>query len=258
MKQNRMAEIQKILTDEKQVNNLELCQRLNISLATLRRYLDRLEQEGLIRRVYGGAVLAGTSEGEEISPLRWDIRRCKNAGEKRSLAAAVIDLIPKHCTVFIDTSTSAFEVAKLLATRGNNTVLTNSLRAAAVLSTNETLQVYCLGGYINPGRFSISGIMAAECLALAPDIDICILSPDGFSPSGGLREHSMESAILKRAVIQRSSTVIALLDHSKFSTEAGVLLCPTQQVNTIVTSRKAPLQDLQRLQEMQIRTITVS
>ena len=45
MKQNRMAEIQKILTDEKQINNLELCQRLNISLATLRRYLDRLEQE---------------------------------------------------------------------------------------------------------------------------------------------------------------------------------------------------------------------
>jgi len=68
----------------------------------------------------------------------------------------------------------------------------------------------------------------------------------------------MESAILKRAVIQRSSTVIALLDHSKFSTEAGVLLCPTQQISTIVTSRKAPPQDLQRLQEMQIHTITVS
>ena len=59
MKQNRMAEIRQILTEEKQINNLDVCSRLNISLATLRRDLDRLEQEGLIRRVYGGAVLCG-------------------------------------------------------------------------------------------------------------------------------------------------------------------------------------------------------
>ena len=260
MKQNRMAEIRQILTEENQINNLDICSRLNISLATLRRYLDQLEQEGLIRRIYGGAVLCGASGQDmaENTPLRWDIRQSRNTAEKQALARAAVERIPENCTVFIDTSTSAFEVAKLLAGRENITVLTNSLRSAGVLSTNEKIQVYCLGGYIHPGRFSISGMMAAECLALAPDIDICILSADGFSPSGGLRDFSMESALMKRAVIKRSKAVIALLDHSKFSVKADVLLCPTQQIDTIVTSRKTPPQDIQCLQEMQIHTITVS
>ena len=59
MKQDRLTQIKHLLMQNKRVNNNDLTEMFSVSLATIRRDLDRLEEEGIVRRVYGGAVFQG-------------------------------------------------------------------------------------------------------------------------------------------------------------------------------------------------------
>ena len=51
---------------KRQISNKELCETFSISIETVRRDLSLLEQEGVIRRVYGGAVLADDNIMPEV------------------------------------------------------------------------------------------------------------------------------------------------------------------------------------------------
>ena len=121
--------MKKLFLSKKQLLNKELCDTFGVSIETVRRDLNILEQEGFIQKVYGGARLVeNTSIPATIED--WDTRLKKNELFKKSIAERVATLIPDGCTVFLDTGTSVFEVLPLLQEKKNLTVLTNSLRIA--------------------------------------------------------------------------------------------------------------------------------
>lgn len=257
MKQDRLTQIKHLLMQNKRVNNNELADMFAVSLATIRRDLDRLEEEGTIRRIYGGAELIdGTSQKRALEevPL-WTSRADSSQSEKRAIARKVAEKIPEACTVFIDNGTTVYEVAKLLVHRKDLTILTNSLRTAVLLGSYPDLQAYCIGGIIKYDMLGTAGIIASEALNFFPSIDVCILSSDGFMPSWGLRECSMETAMLKKAIVDRSKIVIAALDHTKFHANASAPVCQTKQLSSIVTDPAAPAEDLQLLRESGVEVI---
>jgi len=246
MKQDRLSEIRRLLLQNKRITCEELCNHYQISPATVRRDLDILEREGTIRRFYGGAELIDRNEAPLISEIvpTWQARTSMNMAEKQAIAREISAMIPDACTVYLDSGTTVYEVACLLAQRSSLTIITNSLRTAALLGMNEQLQVYCVGGIIKADMLTTAGVLANEGLDFFPSIDICVLSADGFMESWGIRDWSMEGALLKKAAIDRSKQVIVAIDHTKFDIAATSPICPTKKLDAIVTDERIKPQTL--------------
>src|SRR5512140_2141961 len=108
----------------------DLCRRLKVSPATVRRDLDQLERGGAIRRVHGGAVSVESRLDEPVFADKTSLA----AREKRRIAEAALKFIAPGDTVYLDGGSTVLELARLLRDRSNLTVVTNSLHAAQELS----------------------------------------------------------------------------------------------------------------------------
>ena len=257
MKQQRVMLLRQILMQEKKVDCMDLCSRFDVSMATIRRDLELLEKEGTIRRFYGGAELIESQSEPHLTEIvpEWDIREIANAPEKCAIAREVVRLITDGSTVFLDGGTTVYEVAKLLAGRNRLTVVTCSLRNASLLGMYPNIETYCLGGNIKTNMLIATGLLSTECLSFFPSIDYYVLSADGVTPYGGVREWSTEVAMLKKSIISRSKTTIAAFDHSKFGQSASSSVCQLKDIDYLVTGRELDANIQSQLRERDIRLI---
>ena len=257
MKNDRTAQIRQILFRDGKVSCNDLVKMFGVTPATIRRDLSELEEEGQIKRTHGGAELLRRrdQEAKEINVVPpWSARSVSCIGEKKAIAREIASIIPDNSTVFIDNGTTVFEVVKLLVNHNNLTVISNSLRASEYLGMYPNIQLYFLGGKIAYSMLASSGIMSRDCLSYFTSIDYCVVSADAFSVENGLREHFMETAILKKTVIEKSSVVIAALDHSKFgkTASAPICNCSVQDIDILVTDSEVAEEDIRALRKKNI------
>ena len=257
MKSDRLQEMKKLFLERKKITNTALCQIFDVSIETVRRDINILENEGFIRKIYGGACLAEEQDG--ILPLeKWDTRLDKNENCKRLISAAAAQQIPDGATVFLDTGTTVFEIAPFLRGKKNLTILTNSLRLATELGMWEDMTVYCIGGLIKADTLSASGFFAAELLSYFYKIDYAVISCDGFIPENGTTEYSIELSMLKKLVLDKAGRIIALVDHGKFGISGSCLCCPTQRIDLLVTDEQLPTGMLRKLKDLPCEVIIAS
>ena len=257
MKQERIMLLRQVLMQEKKVDCMDLCSRFDVSMATIRRDLEQLEKEGTIRRFYGGAELIESRSEPHLTEIvpEWNIREVSNVPEKCAIAREISRLIPDGSTVFLDGGTTVYELVKLLAGRSRLTVVTCSLRNASLLGMYPNIETYCLGGNIKTNMLIATGLLSTECLSFFPSIDYYVLSADGVTPYGGVREWSTEVAMLKKSIISRSKTIIAAIDHSKFGLSASSSLCQLKDIDYLVTGRELEQSTLAQLQERGVNVI---
>ena len=216
MKYDRHWQMKQEFLKKRQISNKELCETFSISIETVRRDLSLLEQEGVIRRVYGGAVLADDNIMPEVMQA-WDTRVIHNLPQKQAMAQAILQYIPDNSTIAIDSGTSALEIAKLLGSKKNLSILTNSIRTAAELSANTDHMVYMIGGAIKRDELISTGFLASDFLSYFSHIDLALISADGFIVSEGISDYSVEMGTLKTSMIDKADKVFACIDSSKFS-----------------------------------------
>ena len=257
MKNTRIAEMKKLFLSKKQLLNKDLCDTFGVSIETVRRDLNILEQENFIQKVYGGARLVeNPSIPDNIEA--WDTRFKNNELFKKSIAERVAELIPDGCTVFLDTGTSVFEVLPLLHEKKNLTVLTNSLRVATELALCDSFSVYNIGGLVKRETLTSVGLFAKEFLASFYRIDFAVLSCDGFVPERGTTEYSREIAEFKQLIFDKTAHIIAVADHTKFGIAGSCFCCPTEKIGTLVTDSLAGEPAVSYLTERGVRVVQTS
>lgn len=254
MKYDRIWQIKKMLLENKKVSNAELCKVFDISIETVRRDLNVLEREGIIKKVYGGAILLDNNSTPNAMQ-DWNVRFVENAPAKAAMAKEVVRLLPDNCTIGMDSGTSVWEVARLLSQRKNLTILTNSLHTAVELGSNTTHLVYCIGGAIKNSELITTGLLAMDYLDYFSRINIAVVSADGFNVDEGLTDYSVEMGTLKKLMIEKASRVIAVVDHSKFNTEALYLTCATDGIDVLVTDSETPKELVTKLKSRGIEVI---
>ena len=246
MKYNRNNQIKKILLQRQKVTNTELCEMFNVSIETIRRDLNQLEREGIITKVYGGAVLAQKDQAQELVNS-WTVRVDENRAAKHAIARTTSEMIPDDCTVFLDSGTSTLEIARFLKEKQNITVVTSSLYTAAELASSENLTVYCIGGLVNTKTLATAGFLALEFISFFSHFDFAVISSDGFVPDEGATDHVMETAILKKNILEKADKIILALDHTKFNQRAKCITCQTDRINTLVTDYGVSQEILEQL-----------
>lgn len=231
--QERYSIIMEMLELNKIVKVPELCEKFNVSIETVRRDLEFLEQEGKLKRVYGGAVLQSKS-GAEPS---YNTRSTKNAKEKIMIGKKTAELISDGETLMIDLGTTTLEVARHLKNKKNLTIITNCLTIAQELVNVPTFRVILPGGILRPNELALSGFISEQFMKEF-NVDKTIIGVGGITKDTGITDYHLEETRVRKIMIENGKQIIAVADHSKFGIKALVKVCSIQDVDTIVTNDK--------------------
>jgi DeoR/GlpR family transcriptional regulator of sugar metabolism len=197
------------------VNALSIA--LDVSVATIRRDLAVLADEGVIARTYGGATLFQRAEST------FDFRKQVATAAKRKIAEAAFEELKDASTIFLDTGTTVATFAEMLAVMQDRlnglVVVTQSQRVAAILVKVSSIELFLLAGRYQAHSEGVFGPLAEKTIE-AFRFDKVFLGADAVSAQFGLGETMLEQVRLKEIAMQRSKNTIVLADASKFQEKA--------------------------------------
>src|SRR5690349_970838 len=126
--EERQARLQTLLA-QRGMSDLEtLCAELSVSQSTVRRDLDAMESQGLVRRTHGGVIWVG-DRNNSTRPYAFDQRMAVQIDAKRKIARAAAKLVGDGQTILLDGGTTTFHLAEELLGRSLQ-IVTNSLPIA--------------------------------------------------------------------------------------------------------------------------------
>lgn len=229
----------------------EIAERLNVSVQTVRRDLAELEQEGLVERVHGGAVLTGREEAPEGKRAE---RAQLRAAEKRRIGAAAAELLSDGDTIFLSGGTTTEHVVPWLERLERLTVITNAIVIAAALARHPHVQTIVLGGTLRHEELTLLGPSAEQSVE-GFRIDHAIYGCYGLDPDEGILGASVTEVSMDRTVIARAQRLTVLADGVKFSQRGPMRIAANEQIKTVVTDESAPSDGVARLRERGVEVI---
>ncbi len=226
----RRQQIAQFVKERKQATVAELSEHFDVSEATIRRDLEKLDSEGEIRRAHGGAVAA-----ERAAPEPPVVQRMvENDEEKRRIGRAAAQLIQDGEVIFLGSGTTTLEVARNLDDRENLTVITNALNVANQLADKQNITVIVTGGLLRHLELSLIGHITEQALKELR-ADKVIMGMRAISIEEGLTNDYLPETMTDRAIVDFSSEVILVADHTKFGKVSTALVAPVTSVHKIVT-----------------------
>lgn len=238
-KQRRFEKILSELRRSGSISVEELSAALEVSVVTIRRDLDELEQQGVLNRTHGGAVPGHPAFYEPFKHNRSFMEQVTRlAEEKRRIGQAAAQMIGPGETIAITPGTTTAEIIRVLPLNANITVVTNTVNIAMELSKRKDIAVYVIGGHLRGDWFSLVGGTAAQNLDHLL-IHTLFIGADGLDAEWGASCHNAEEAVLNAALLSRSRRRIAVVDHTKLGKVANWRICGVGSIQGIVTDTGA-------------------
>ena len=231
----RRNSIRQILEDEKTVSAAALAKRFYVSESTIRRDLEKLSGEGVVRRTYGGAVIRENT-GDDL-PIT--VRERENADAKLFIAKEAVKLIKNGDAIILDTSSTVTALVPLLHVFEGLTVITNGIKNAYLLNSYPKITTFCTGGRMREHSMSLVGASACERLNEI-NADIAFISCRGLSLEKGITESSDEEAQIKRAMINAAAKTVLLADGTKIGRVLMNRVCMPDRLFAVVTDSPLP------------------
>ena len=233
--ESRQGQIAELLREETFLDIRSLTERFQVSVATVRRDLDGLEEAGVLRRTHGGAV--SINQVAQDSPHA--ARAVSHLKEKAVIAEAAAGMILDGDAVFLDAGTTALEVARRLKGRAGLTLISNGADIIAELIRGEAQNVYAVGGEYTATNRSFRGALA-EGFIREFNVDRLILNASSIDPDRGLIcTASPQNASVQKAMIGMAGRTIVVADHSKFTKSSLSVTAKIADVGVIVTDAGA-------------------
>lgn len=250
MKLTRKEEIIQMLSEQRIVTTVGLAEKFDVSMETIRRDFNELEELKMIRRVHGGAVLY-TEYGIEPD---YTYRTAENYNEKYRIGKRASELVKDGDSIIVDIGTTTLEFTRFLKGKRDLTVLTNSLKIAYELMTEKNISVILLGGKVRFGEGTTSGFWAEDMI---DDFfaDKLFLGAGAITPENGIMDYHIEETNLRRHFIKQARQVIALADYSKFGIKAMNQVCKSENLDCIVTDEKTDKKILKSLRDLGVNII---
>jgi len=234
-----------------------LSKELDVSLVTIRRDLDALEGQGLLRRTHGGAV---SIEPFFYEPFRNDrsfqAQVERFADEKRRIGRAAAALIKEGEIIALTPGTTTTEVIRGLPLNHHITVVTSTVNVAMELSKRKDLDIFVTGGHLRGEWFSLVGPTAAQSLSHLL-ISTLFVGTDGIDAKHGASCFSPDEAQLNSTMVKQAQRKIAVVDHSKFGVVAGWRICPTSDLDILITDSGATDEMIEPFEKAQVQVMRV-
>lgn len=233
------------------VADLEL--EFEVSAMTIRRDLSQLERQGLAKRTHGGAVAPGLAAHEDSFSQR--VNRDVEAKQRLAIAAAA--LVEPGEVIFIDSSSSAYYVARqILADSTPVSIVTNSLPVMQLFTSSDgNVELTGVGGWLR--RLTLSMVGPAAIRTIRENFaDKLFVSVKGVAGDGSLTDPDPLETEVKRAMIERAEESILLLQGSKLQARGSHLIASCKEVSMILATDLSHEQ-LSRLESFGVRVGSV-
>ncbi|WP_127594721.1 DeoR/GlpR family DNA-binding transcription regulator [Paenibacillus lautus] len=224
----RYEKIMEYLLTHKEVTVADLSQQLQVTGKTIREDLTKLEEQGLIVRVHGGAVLAH-SDQFGILPSKEPL--AKHPNEKTEIALKALKHINTDDIIALDGGSTTLEIARRLEDVPL-TVITNDVYIISELATKNHIRL------VVPGGYRVRNMLAGpEGVSYVTQLNIqkAFISATGVHLDHGLSIYTGDLIPFKRALIETSLEVYAVVDHHKFGQTALRTFSSLQEISGIIT-----------------------
>ncbi|SFH54461.1 transcriptional regulator, DeoR family [Modicisalibacter xianhensis] len=227
----------------------QLTKHFDVTPQTIRRDLNQLAEDNLIRRVHGGAGLVDSSTVN----ASYSTRKTLNLEAKQRIARCVAEHIPDHSSLFINIGTTTELAAEALLDHRGLEVITNNLNVAAILQRKEDFNIIVAGGVVRSRDGGIIGEATIDFIRQFK-VDFGIIGISGIDDDGSLLEFDYQEVRVAQAIIENSRQVLLAADHSKFSRNAVVRQGNLSQVDALFTDREPPqpVQELMRAHDVEL------
>ena len=186
-----------------------LCKRLYASRSTIRRDLISLEEDGIIKRAHGYVSLIVKSAKE--SPI--NMRQIENLDKKQSIARKTDSLIKDGMVLFLDSSSTVCQLAPILKTKHNITIITNGINIANELSHAQNLTCFLCPGVLKHQSLSIVGEFTSAFIKNF-HAELALLSCKAIQEKG-VFEGDDSQGLVKKSMMENADKTILLCDTTK-------------------------------------------
>jgi len=225
----RRQHIIEIIGKDRKVHVPALSQLFSVTEETIRRDLEKLENEGHLTRTYGGAILNQHTNEDLPFPARTSI----NHEIKQAIAQKAASLIKDGDTIMLDASTTCLELMHSIINKKSLTIITNSVKITHdFIDSNFT--IISTGGVLRAHSLALTGPAAHNTLQNY-FVDMAIISCKGLSLNKGVMESNEPEGQLKKSMIEQAEKVILLADHTKFNQTAFIKLFDFDRITYVVT-----------------------
>lgn len=236
--------------ENKKVIVSELSKKFDVSEETIRRDLDKLEEDGHVIKSYGGAIL---NEKGSID-LPFNIRWKANPQGKQKIAECISREIEDGDHIILDASTTAVFIAKNSKQKRHLTVITNSIEILLELSDVSGWDIIATGGLLKAGSMSLLGKRAADGIS-SYHVDKVFFSCKGIDIEQGVTDGNDETAGIKQNMIAAADRVYLAVDSTKFGKTALSKICSLSKVDVIVTDKRPADDWIKKFEEMGVTCI---
>ena len=251
--QERQAEILNMLTQRGGIVKMtEIARKFGISNETVRRDLEFLQEQQLIQRVYGGAILAGRQNASSSRAI-FSATRAKGQQERQAIGRAAAALVNENETLLLGTGTTVLEVAKHLKHLRHLTILTNSLPVAQELS-GTNFDIYLLGGKLDTNELLTVGEMGLSALQRY-FVDRTFVGAAGVTFEYGISTFNTEDYTMSAEILRRSNQVVLVAASEKFGHYGFCVRDTLEHVDIVVSDQNLSSEYVDGFREMDINLI---
>lgn len=250
--EERQQAMAQLISSWGRISVAQLADDFNVTTETVRRDLSALDRMGLVHRVHGGAVPAGSLTVIEAGISERD--RANTLAKDAIAAAAVALLPPPESVVVIDAGSTTVRLAAALPRDHRLTVITHAVPIAARLAGLPHIELILLPGKV---RATTHAAVGADTVAALDDlrVDVAFVATNGLTADHGLTTPDREEAATKRAIIGCARRTVVLADASKIGVETAVRFASVGDVDTLVTDGGIDASDQAELEQAGLEVV---
>ncbi|GLI57941.1 DeoR family transcriptional regulator [Propionigenium maris DSM 9537] len=229
--EERKDRILQILKEDGQIKVSYLTKLFNVSLQTIRRDLETLETEGLIKKVYGGAIL----NREKFQDFSHSTREKQSLEEKEEIAEIAVKLIEEGDSIALNDSTTNIALARKIRQNFKKlTIISNSLLIINELSNVEGFTTILAGGILNVKEQAFFGEITERILDDFR-VDKAFISVSSLSLRSGITDYPLEEVQVQKKLLNISQKSIILADSSKLESTSLIKVRDIADMELLVT-----------------------
>jgi len=246
MLNERQNNILKILGKNDQTSVNKLSDKLDVSSVTIRQDLNFLENEGLLKRVHGGAVLKDADDLINRLGVNYD--------KKLVIAKKVATHVKEGETILIESGSVNALLARELLKINKVTIITTNVFIARQFRKNKQTNIIILGGIYQHESETLVGKITKTCIDQI-NIDKAFIGIDGYTKEAGFTIRNLFRAEISSYIIQKAKDVFVVSDSSKFGKTELTNICFPKDIQHIATNKELDSHFIKEFQQLEVDLI---
>lgn len=248
----RQINILEFLEKKRYISVNELSEKLSVSVVTIRKDLNLLEQEGYLHRTHGGA----SKQGRYVFDQTVSEKETLNVEAKQKIATKALDYVKDGDFIILSSGTTIHLLAQRLPEYKTVTVLTPSLQAALEVCKKPNINTIHLGGEVRKNSTATIGALAEETLSKFSCTTL-FLGIEGIDLDFGISTTNAGEAHLNQKMLERVNKIIVLADSSKIHKRGFGFICYVEKIDVLITDGHIDPNFVEELEKRGVEVVIV-